>query len=80
MDTSLQGTLRMGMLRFQSHETPLSFPFSSVQQAPLYGQQFALPVQDEFPPAAAADGAAHREVSPGARKPRQPLLPAQAEP
>lgn len=47
----------------------LSISFPSVQQAPLYGQQLALPVQNEFPPAATINGAPHREVSLDARKP-----------
>lgn len=34
---------------------PVSFP--SVQQAPFYGQQLALPVQNEFPPPTAINGA-----------------------
>lgn len=58
----------------------LSISFSSVQQAPFYGQQLALPVQNEFPPPAAINGAPHWEISLDARKPWQPVLPAQAEP
>lgn len=57
----------------------LSISFPSVQQAPFYGQQLALPVQNEFPAAAATDGAPHWEISLDARKPWQPVLPAQAE-
>lgn len=58
----------------------MSTSFSSVQQAPFSGQQFALPVQNEFPPSTAINGAPHWEISLGARKPWQPVLPAQAEP
>lgn len=51
----------------------------SHQQASLCWRAPPLPVQDEFPPAAAADRTFARAWPRHPREPRQPLLPPQAE-
>lgn len=58
----------------------LLFLLPSVQQAPVCGQQSSLPVQNELPAEAKADGAAQWEVPVLPGDARQPLLPAEAGP